>query len=315
MSTVRSAEDLFEVKERIKSGSFCTVYRAISRETRQQVALKQYEDADFAITEVALMKKCQHPRLLQLIALFQDQSHKFFAAVEWCDVDLLVYTTALPAAKRPLVAPSFLWQLLQAVEFLHRLGFVHADVKPDNIMLRRKNDLLSVCLLDFNLSKRVLPLRMSGMIERTSPRWKAPEQRADVDCLYAASDIFSCAAVYLFLASGKYPCDTVHDMVNLLGAPTRRTWAELELRYPDQLEEWVSFEVYVGTMPAPLGNLPQRCTGEELDTIRSMLHYEAMERPPAQVLLQSPWLKRVAARSDPESLQVVAPVGKSSRRK
>ena len=45
--------------------------------------------------------------------------------------------------------------IMQGVEYLKSNGTIHHDLKPENITLRKENDINSLVLCDFNLSKKV----------------------------------------------------------------------------------------------------------------------------------------------------------------
>jgi len=43
-------------------------------------------------------------------------------------------------------------KLLRGVAYIHSLDIIHRDIKPDNILLKEKDDLSTVKIVDFGLS-------------------------------------------------------------------------------------------------------------------------------------------------------------------
>jgi CheY-like chemotaxis protein len=96
----------------------------------------------------------------------------------------------------PKQVASLVRQVGAALTAVHRAGFIHRDVKPENIFVTEDRDGFKVKLLDFGIAKRVASdanLTQSGTFIGT-PAYMAPEQveEAEVD---ARTDLYSFAAV------------------------------------------------------------------------------------------------------------------------
>ena len=105
--------------------------------------------------------------------------------------------------------------IAEALDALHRMNFVHRDLKPGNIMLTKSG----IKLLDFGLSKMSHPLRAAVASDPTATQtieltrtavivgtvqYMAPEQLAGPEA-DARSDLFSLGAVLYEMASGELP--------------------------------------------------------------------------------------------------------------
>jgi 5'-AMP-activated protein kinase catalytic alpha subunit len=99
------------------------------------------------------------------------------------------------------VASKFLQQLLNAVEYLHRLGVTHRDLKPENLLLDNNNN---IKVVDFGLSNIYAPgetlLTACG-----SPCYAAPEMIANKPYDGLKTDIWSTGVILYAMICGYLP--------------------------------------------------------------------------------------------------------------
>ncbi|MCA9918734.1 MAG: serine/threonine protein kinase, partial [Anaerolineales bacterium] len=93
-------------------------------------------------------------------------------------------------------------RLAEGLDEAHRLGIVHRDVKPSNILFNQANDAF---LTDFGLAKFTeRKTGMTGMLLVGTPEYMSPEQaqRLQVD---GRSDIYSLGVILYLILTGKHP--------------------------------------------------------------------------------------------------------------
>jgi serine/threonine-protein kinase len=100
-------------------------------------------------------------------------------------------------------------QTSKALMHAHSLGFIHRDIKPDNLYLTESNDELFVKVLDFGIAKRhdrSISMTRSGAVLGT-PRYMSPEQLFSAKHVTAGADLWSLAAVAYRALVGRPPFD------------------------------------------------------------------------------------------------------------
>jgi len=149
----------YRVGKLLGRGAFGKVSLGMHKVTNQLVAIKsinkeflEEERSRRRVTrEVAILKKLQHPNIINLYETFETEKH-FLLVTELCPGgDLLNYVRR----RRKLTedaAKFFFKQLIEACIYCHKKGVVHRDIKLDNILLDQKGDLK---LGDFGVSRAV----------------------------------------------------------------------------------------------------------------------------------------------------------------
>jgi serine/threonine protein kinase len=145
--------------------------------------------------------------------------------------------------------------ILLGLRVVHAESFLHRDVKPANIFLRRKGPPL---LLDFGAAREALQARAAqDMTVIVTPGFAPLEQYGDGDALGPWSDLYALGATAYFAMVGKPPRDAAWRMqavASQLDDPVRLTLESLGDSYSEDLR------ALVGWMMQPLAkDRPQHC--------------------------------------------------------
>ena len=212
----KSLFDKYEVKQKIGKGKFGLVKSGINKETNKPVAIKimakknmDKSDMELAKVEIDILKIAQHPNIIKLYDVFENENY-IYIIMEYCSGgDLLSYFEhyeyELPEAK----VCEIIHKLSMAIYYLHSYGIVHRDLKPENILMTDLTPNADIRLLDFGLSKIV------GNDEKcTEPygtlSFVAPEvlQGKPYD---KSVDLWSIGIITFLLLCGYMPFDDKHS--------------------------------------------------------------------------------------------------------
>jgi serine/threonine protein kinase len=208
------------VADAIGAGGLCTVYRAEDLRRGRDVAVKvlpadkaQHKElaARFG-REVTTAKRIDHPNVATIIDSGAIEDGALYLVMELLQGTLLssaLEKGRLPTARALIIARQMLVGLGEA----HRLGIVHRDVKPQNVMLVDVNGLEVVKLFDFGIAsndRAALKLTAPGTAFGT-PEYIAPEQ-AMGQKVDARADVYGVGVVLFEMATGRLPFESADDL-------------------------------------------------------------------------------------------------------
>ncbi|MGC8624214.1 MAG: serine/threonine protein kinase [Phycisphaerae bacterium] len=233
----------FEVLSCLGYGARSTIYAVCETRTRQVYALKRVlrrstEDDRFleqAEQEYAISSHFTHPVLRKSHRLIRRR--KFLATTELhllMDLfDGVALDTERPASLKSLLEISC--RVAEGLSAMHKMGYVHADIKPNNIMINQSNDCK---IIDFGQSCAIgtVKSRIQG-----TPDYIAPEQVA-LGPLTPATDIFNFGATLYWCVTDRHvPTVIPRKKAGASGVDSRTLVPphELNPRIPPQLSRLI----------------------------------------------------------------------------
>jgi predicted Ser/Thr protein kinase len=197
----------YRILNLLGKGGMGEVYRATDLTLGQSVALK-FLPAEAAANpgllerfhgEVRVARQVSHPNVCRVYDIGQAEGMPYIS-MEYVDGDdlaaLLERIGRLPEEKALEIARKLCAGLAAA----HSRGVIHRDLKPQNIMLNKRGEVL---IMDFGLA--AIADQLSGAEARNgTPAYMSPEQLKGIE-VTAKSDIYSLGLILYELFTGKKP--------------------------------------------------------------------------------------------------------------
>jgi eukaryotic-like serine/threonine-protein kinase len=216
----------YALVQEIGRGANGMVYRARHSLLRRPVAIKllspdmttEANTARFE-QEVQMTSQLTHPNTVAIYDYGHTPEGLFYFAMEYLggiDLDQLVRQFGAQPEGRVI---HILRQVCGSLSEAHRIGLIHRDVKPANIILTRRGGVCDlVKVLDFGLVKAVNRGPAGGMKASAvvgTPHFMSPEAIKKPESVDGRSDIYSLGAVGYWLLTGKtmFSGDTVEDLL------------------------------------------------------------------------------------------------------
>ncbi|MHC5079595.1 MAG: serine/threonine protein kinase [Planctomycetota bacterium] len=205
----------------IGKGGMGSVYEGFHIGLEKKVAVKvlparmagQEEFLKRFLREAKAAAKLEHPHIVQVMNVGQEEDDYFITMqlVEGESLGQIVERQECLPVER---ACRYTHQTASALGFAHAKGFIHRDVKPDNLLIGPDD---KVKVTDFGLAGQIdqrssitTPDQILG-----TPYFMSPEQcRGEVAS--AQSDIYSLGATLYFLLTGAYPFQGDSAMATLM---------------------------------------------------------------------------------------------------
>jgi len=197
----------YQIIEELGKGGMGRVYKAHDTEIREKVALKllKPEIASDEKTierfrnEIRLARKIAHRNVCRMYDLGEERGTRFIT-MEYVDGEDLKSTIRrigrLPVGKSIAIAR----QICEGLEEAHRLGVVHRDLKPGNIMLDKEGN---ARIMDFGIARLLKTKGITGAgIMIGTPEYMSPEQ-VDGKETDQRSDIYSLGVILYEMVTGQ----------------------------------------------------------------------------------------------------------------
>jgi serine/threonine protein kinase len=216
---------LYDVAGEIGRGGMAVVYIATDMRLGRKVAIKVMEPrlsftpgmAERFLQEARIAAQLQHHNIIVVHEVQQDAELIFFVMrlVEGGSLDEVCRRLAKQGRTLPLdQAQWILWQSARALAYAHSEGIVHRDVKPANILVTTKGE---VVVTDFGIAKAAdgEGLTKSGMAIGT-PVYMSPEQFTGTEPVSGAADQYALGIAAYELLAGAPPF--TGDLYRLIAA-------------------------------------------------------------------------------------------------
>uniref|UniRef100_A0A0N5AFM7 non-specific serine/threonine protein kinase n=1 Tax=Syphacia muris TaxID=451379 RepID=A0A0N5AFM7_9BILA len=197
----------YVLHDELGCGGFGRVKLATHLLTGQKVAIKIIEkktlgnDLRRVTNELEALRKLSHQNICRLYQHIENDE-KLFIVMEFCSggemFDYIVKKERLQESE----ARYFFRQLVQAIAYVHDMGFAHRDLKPENLLLTED---LQLKLIDFGLCAHPKTLNRPLDTFCGSPAYAAPELIQGKEYLGHEADIWSMGVLLYALLCGTLP--------------------------------------------------------------------------------------------------------------
>ncbi len=272
--------DRYAIGEEIGSGGMATVFLAEDLKHHRNVAVKVLRPelaavigAERFLNEISVTAHLQHPHILPLfdsgigIDRSGDQAVEFlYYVMPFVEGESLRHRLSREKQLPIDDAVRIALEVASALDYAHRHGVIHRDIKPGNILLHDGRALVA----DFGIALAVQAAGGNRITETGlslgTPEYMSPEQATGDRELDARSDVYSLGAVLYEMLSGEPPHTgaTVQAVIAKVVTDRPRAVRELRTTTPVHVE---------ATLGKALAKLPA-------DRCPSAAHFiELLERP------------------------------------
>ncbi|KAM6403480.1 LOW QUALITY PROTEIN: cyclin-dependent kinase 3-like [Rhynochetos jubatus] len=238
--------EVYQEVEKIGEGTYGVVYKALNKHTKELVALKKIRvDLETegvpstAIREISLLKELKHPNIVRLLDVICSQKN-ICLVLEYLNEDLKKHMESQTGGIPSSLVKSYLFQLLQGVNFCHLHSIIHRDLKPQNLLINKAG---TIKLADFGLARAFgTPLR-TYTPEVVTLWYRAPEIMLGCKYYSTAVDMWSIGCIFAEMVMRKvlFPGDSeigqLFCIFRTLGTPTEVTWPGVT-QLPDYKREF-----------------------------------------------------------------------------
>jgi serine/threonine-protein kinase len=204
--------DRYRIEDRLGSGGMSTVFRATDTILERTVAVKilaeHLSDDDRFVArfrrEALAVAKLVHPNIVQVYDTGNDGG-QYYIVMEYVRGRSGAQLLQAEGKLDPETSVEIGVQACAGLDYAHRHGIIHRDVKPGNLMVLGNPGDMTVKLADFGIARASEQTRITqvGSVVGTAA-YLAPEQ-ARGDEATPSSDVYSLGVVLYQFLTGRLP--------------------------------------------------------------------------------------------------------------
>ena len=229
----------YRIEKVLGAGGFGVTYLASEQALDRLVAIKEYFPADFAvrtngaaatprsegcssdyrwglerfIEEAQTLAKFNHPNIVRVYRTFRANKTAYMALQFEEGASLKSWLKDLKRAPRQNELDRIIAPLLDALDVIHKANFLHRDIAPDNIIIRKSGDPV---LIDFGAARGDIAAhsKTKTVSALVKPGYSPYEQYAETSRQQGPwTDIYALSATLYHAVTGKRPPDSPSRML------------------------------------------------------------------------------------------------------
>ncbi|XP_072219909.1 serine/threonine-protein kinase MAK-like [Leuresthes tenuis] len=280
----------YTMLKQLGDGTYGSVLLGKSNETGELVAIKRMKkkfyswDECLNLREVKSLKKLNHANVVKLKEVIRENDYLYFV-FEYMRENLYQLMNERSKLFPESVIRNMTFQILQGLSFIHKNGYFHRDMKPENLLCMGPE---LVKIADFGLARELRS--QPPYTDYVSTRWyRAPEVLLKSRSYSSPIDIWAvgCIMAELYtlrpLFPGNSEVDEIFKICQVLGTLKKSDWPEgfhlaasMNFRFPK----------YV---PTSLRSLIPNASDLAVTLMKDMLQWDPEKRPSAAQALKYPY--------------------------
>ncbi|KAL3050239.1 serine/threonine-protein kinase ICK-like [Gymnodraco acuticeps] len=261
-------------------GTYGSVVLGRSLESGELVAIKRMKRKFYSweecmnLREVKSLKKLNHANVIKLKEVIRENDHLYFI-FEYMKENLYQLMKDRTRLFPESAVRNIMFQILQGLAFIHKHGFFHRDMKPENLLCMGPE---LVKIADFGLAREIRS--RPPYTDYVSTRWyRAPEVLLRSTSYNSPIDQWAigCIMAELYtlrpLFPGSSEVDTIFKVCQVLGTPKKNDWPEgfhlasaMNFRWPQ-------------CVPSNLKTLIPNASPEAIHLMTDLLQWDPKKRP------------------------------------
>ncbi|XP_009877145.1 PREDICTED: serine/threonine-protein kinase MAK isoform X3 [Apaloderma vittatum] len=282
----------YTIMKQLGDGTYGSVLMGKSNESGELVAIKRMKrkfyswDECMNLREVKSLKKLNHANVIKLKEVIRENDHLYFI-FEYMKENLYQLMKDRNKLFPESVIRNMMYQILQGLAFIHKHGFFHRDMKPENLLCMGPE---LVKIADFGLARELRS--QPPYTDYVSTRWyRAPEVLLRSSIYSSPIDMWAVGSIMAELYTlrplfpGTSEVDEIFKICQVLGTPKKSDWPEgyhlasaMNFRFPQ-------------CVPISLKTLIPNASNEAIHLMSDMLNWNPKKRPTASQALKYPYFQ------------------------